>query len=67
MPGWVASTSLSCSTTGGVHRVEGRLITTGPVGPSERSGTVTSWALIVGVSFSRERKPRTVMIASSTR
>jgi hypothetical protein len=67
MPGWVRSTSVSFSTTGGVHRVEGSLITTGPLGPSERSGTVTSWARTAGVSLSRESVPRTVMMASSTR
>ena len=48
--GW-PSTSLSWSTTGGVHRVDGRLITTGPVGPSERSGTVTSWPCSSGWSL----------------
>ena len=64
-PGWVRSTSLSWSTTGGVQRVIGMLTTTGPERSSSRSGSVTSSARISGWSLLRESLPRTVTIASS--
>ena len=44
VPGWLPSTNRSCSTTAGVHRAVGRLIVSGPVGPVDTSGNVTSCA-----------------------
>ncbi len=64
-PGWVRSTSLSWSTTGGVQRVIGMLTTTGPVRSSVRSGTVSSSPRISGWSLLRESLPRTVTMVSS--
>ena len=54
-PGWVPSTSLSCSTTGGVHRVDGRLITTGPAGPVRQVGDGDLLAVQLGLVLARAR------------
>ena len=56
---------MSCSTTGGVHRVDGIVISTGPDGPSERSGMLTSCPCSSGWSLDLDSRPLTVMIPSS--
>src|SRR3954449_2828431 len=50
VPGWVASTSLSRSTIGGVQRVAGTVMVTGPRTGSVTSGTLTSIAINRGGS-----------------
>ena len=64
-PGWVPSTSLSRSTTGGVQRTTGSEMTTGPRGPSDRSGSESSIAISLGTSSRRSRRPLTTTTASS--
>ncbi len=66
-PGWVRSTSRSCSTTGGTHLVTGRLSTIGavPSVPVVRSGMVMSMAMSLGTSSRRSTLPLMMTIASS--
>ena len=66
VPGWVRSTSLSCSTTGGVHRVEGIVISTGPTPRSSIAGVETVLPRSSGWSLLRSSRPCTAITVSST-
>jgi len=64
-PGWVHSTSLSRSTTGGTHLATGIETTNGPESPTDRSGMVRSIAISLGASSLRSTLPFTTTTASS--
>src|SRR5450759_3410368 len=63
-PGCSPSTLLIRSATPLVALANGRVTTTGPRGPSLMSGSVSSWAKIVGVSSRRFSRPRTTHTTS---
>jgi hypothetical protein len=65
VPGWALSTSLSRSTSGGVHRVASSRTCTGPRGASLVSSSVTSEPISLTVSSRASVRPLIATTASS--